>query len=106
MNLSAPFIFRSVATMLINIGMLLLGVLCFKLLPVAPLPEMDFPVITVNANLPGASPEVMAATVATPLERAFGGISGLQQMNSRSGQGTTNIMLVFDLKRNIYDAEM
>lgn len=104
MNLSAPFIFRSVATMLINIGMLLLGVLCFKLLPVAPLPEMDFPVITVNANLPGASPEVMAATVATPLERAFGGISGLQQMNSRSGQGTTNIMLVFDLKRNIDDA--
>lgn len=104
MNLSAPFIFRSVATMLINIGILLLGLLCFKLLPIAPLPEMDFPVITVNANLPGASPEVMAATVATPLERAFGGISGLQQMNSSSGQGSTRIMLVFDLKRDINDA--
>lgn len=104
MNLSAPFIFRSVATMLCNVAILLLGILCFKLLPVAPLPEMDFPVITVNANLPGASPEVMAATVATPLERAFGSISGVQQMNSSSGQGSTRIMLVFDLKRDINDA--
>lgn len=90
--------------MLINLGVLLLGILCFKLLPVAPLPEMDFPVITVTANLPGASPEVMASTVATPLERAFGGISGLQQMNSSSGQGSTRIMLIFDLKHNIDDA--
>ncbi|MFD1260338.1 efflux RND transporter permease subunit [Entomomonas asaccharolytica] len=104
MNLSAPFIFRSVATMLCNVAILLLGILCFKLLPVAPLPEMDFPVITVSASLPGASPEVMASTVATPLERAFGSISGVQQMNSSSGQGSMRIMLVFDLKRNINDA--
>lgn len=104
MNLSAPFIFRPVATMLLNVAILLLGVMCFKFLPVAPLPDMDFPVITVSANLPGASPEVMAATVATPLERAFGSISGLQQMNSSSGQGSTNIMLVFEFNKDINDA--
>lgn len=104
MNISAPFIFRSVTTILCNIAILLLGLLCFRLLPVAPLPDIDLPVITVSASLPGGSPEVMAATVATPLERAFGSISGLQEMNSSSSQGSTRIMLVFDFNKNIDDA--
>lgn len=104
MNLSAPFIIRAIATMLLNVAILLLGLVCYHLLPVAPLPEMDFPVITVDAKLPGASPEVMASTVATPLERAFGSISGIQMMNSSSGQGSTRIMLVFDMKRDVNDA--
>lgn len=90
--------------MLCNIAILLLGILCFRLLPVAPLPDMDMPVITVTASMPGASPEVMASTVATPLERAFGSISGVQQMNSSSSQSTTNIILVFDFNKNIDDA--
>ncbi|MBS7325072.1 MAG: efflux RND transporter permease subunit, partial [Thiopseudomonas sp.] len=101
MNLSAPFIRRPVATTLLSIAIVLLGVLGFRLLPVAPLPDMDFPVITVQASLPGASPQVMAATVATPLERAFGNIAGIQQMSSRSFQGSTRVMLQFDLDRDI-----
>lgn len=101
MNLSAPFIRRPVATTLLSIAIVLLGVLGFRLLPVAPLPDMDFPVITVQASLPGASPQVMAATVATPLERAFGNIAGIQQMSSRSFQGSTRVMLQFELDRDI-----
>lgn len=101
MNLSAPFIRRPVATTLLSLAIVLAGILGFRLLPVAPLPDMDFPVITVQASLPGASPQVMAATVATPLERAFGNIAGIQQMTSRSFQGSTRVMLQFDLDRDI-----
>src|SRR5690606_34110878 len=93
MNLSAPFIRRPVATTLLSIAIVLAGILGFRLLPVAPLPDMDFPVITVQASLPGASPQVMAATVATPLERAFGSIAGVTQMTSRSFQGSTRVMI-------------
>ncbi|SHM79936.1 efflux RND transporter permease subunit [Phytopseudomonas punonensis] len=101
MNLSAPFIRRPVATMLLSLAIMLLGGVSFGLLPVAPLPNMDFPVITVQASLPGASPQVMAATVATPLERSLGAIAGVSQMNSNSSQGNTRIMIEFDLDRDI-----
>ncbi|MFC3607401.1 efflux RND transporter permease subunit [Stutzerimonas tarimensis] len=101
MNLSAPFIARPVATTLLSLAILLLGALGYGFLPVAPLPKMDFPVITVQANLPGASPEVMASTVATPLERALGAIAGVDQMNSRSSQGNTRITIQFALDRDI-----
>lgn len=101
MNLSAPFIRRPVATMLLSVAIVLAGILGFRLLPVAPLPDMDFPVITVQASLPGASPQVMAATVATPLERALGSIAGITQMTSRSFQGSTRVMVQFDLDRDI-----
>ena len=87
MNLSAPFIRRPVATLLLSLAIMLLGGVSFGLLPVSPLPNMDFPVITVQANLPGASPQIMAATVATPLERSLGSIAGVNQMNSNSSQG-------------------
>lgn len=101
MNLAAPFIARPVATLLLSLAILLLGALSFGLLPVAPLPKMDFPVITVQASLPGASPQIMASSVATPLERSLGTISGINQMTSRSSQGSTRIMLVFDVGRDI-----
>ncbi|GLX14468.1 acriflavine resistance protein B [Pseudomonas straminea] len=101
MNLSAPFIRRPVATLLLSLAIMLLGGVSFGLLPVAPLPNMDFPVITVQASLPGASPQVMAATVATPLERSLGAIAGVSQMNSNSSQGNTRIMIEFDLDRDI-----
>lgn len=101
MNLSAPFITRPVATLLLSLAILLAGALSVGLLPVAPLPQMDFPVITVQASLPGASPQVMASSVATPLERAFGSIAGINQMTSRSSQGSTRIILQFDLARDI-----
>ena len=101
MNLSAPFIQRPVATMLLSVAIILLGILGFRLLPVAPLPDMDFPMITVQASLPGASPQVMAATVATPLERSLGSIAGISQMSSRSAQGSTRIMIQFDLGHDI-----
>ncbi len=104
MNLSAPFIARPVATLLLSLAILLLGGMSFKLMPVAPLPEMDFPTITVQANLPGASPEVMAATVATPLERALGSIAGISQMTSRTSQGSTRIIVQFELDRDINGA--
>jgi len=103
-NLSAPFIARPVATLLLSLAILLLGGMSFKLMPVAPLPEMDFPTITVQANLPGASPEVMAATVATPLERALGSIAGISQMTSRTSQGSTRIIVQFELDRDINGA--
>ena len=101
MNLSAPFIRRPVATLLLSLAILLLGGVSFGLLAVAPLPAMDFPTITVQASLPGASPQIMAASVATPLERSLGTIAGISQMNSRSSQGSTRIMIQFDLDRDI-----
>lgn len=104
MNLSGPFIRRPVATMLLSLAIMLLGGVSFGLLPVAPLPQMDFPVIVVQASLPGASPEVMASTVATPLERSFGAIAGVNTMSSRSSQGSTRVILQFDLDRDINGA--
>src|SRR6059058_2675076 len=100
-NFSAPFIRRPVATSLITFAILLSGVVAFRFLPVAPLPQVDFPTISVGAGLPGASPETMASAVATPLERQFGRIAGVTQMTSSSGLGTTNVTLQFDLNRDI-----
>src|SRR5690242_14516095 len=100
-NFSAPFIRRPVATSLITFAILLSGVVAFRFLPVAPLPQIDFPTIAVGAGLPGASPETMASAVATPLERQFGRISGVTQMTSSSGFGNTGIVLQFDLNRDI-----
>ncbi|MBK5553742.1 efflux RND transporter permease subunit [Pseudomonas sp. TH03] len=104
MNLSGPFIKRPVATMLLSLAIMLLGGVSFGLLPVAPLPQMDFPVIVVQASLAGASPEVMASTVATPLERSFGSIAGVNTMSSRSSQGSTRVILQFDMDRDINGA--
>lgn len=104
MSLSGPFIKRPVATMLLSLAIMLLGGVSFGLLPVSPLPQMDFPVIVVQASLPGASPEVMASTVATPLERSFGAIAGVNTMSSRSSQGSTRVILQFDLDRDINGA--
>ncbi|ARU88589.1 efflux RND transporter permease subunit [Pseudomonas sp. M30-35] len=101
MNLSAPFIRRPVATLLLSLATILLGAVSYGLLAVAPLPDMDFPVITVDASLPGASPQIMASSVATPLERSLGTIAGISQMNSRSSQGSTRIMIEFELDRDI-----
>src|SRR5437764_6253194 len=99
-NFSAPFIRRPVATSLITFAILLSGVVAFRFLPVAPLPQVDFPTISVGVGLPGSSPETMASAVATPLERQFGRIAGLTQLTSSSALGTTNIVLQFDLNRN------
>ena len=104
MNLSGPFIRRPVATMLLSLAIMLLGGVSFGLLPVSPLPQIDFPVIVVSASLPGASPEVMASTVATPLERSFGAIAGVNTMSSRSSQGSTRVILQFDQDRDINGA--
>jgi multidrug efflux pump len=101
MNLSEPFVRRPVATILIAIAIALAGMLAFKLLPVAPLPEVDFPSINVTAQLPGADPTTMSSSVATPLERQFGQISGITQMTSVSSLGSTRITMQFDLSRNI-----
>jgi multidrug efflux pump len=101
MNFSEIFIRRPVATTLLTIGVALAGAVAFKQLPVSPLPQVDFPTISVSAALPGASPEVMAATVATPLERALGRIAGVNEITSSSSLGSTNIVLQFDLSRNI-----
>jgi multidrug efflux pump len=101
MNISAPFIKRPVGTSLLAAALLLSGVLAFNFLPVAPLPQVEFPVISVGAGLPGASPETMASAVATPLERQFGRIAGVNQMTSTSQLGSTSIVLQFDLSRNI-----
>ena len=100
-NFSAPFIRRPVATSLITFAILLSGIVAFRFLPVAPLPQVDFPTISVGAGFPGASPETMASAVATPLERQFGRIAGVTQMTSSSGLGSTNITLQFDLNRDI-----
>ncbi len=104
MNLSAPFISRPVATVLLSLAIMLLGAVSFRMLPVAPLPNMDFPVIVVSASLPGASPEIMASSVATPLERSLGSIAGINTMSSSSSQGTTRVILQFDLDRDINGA--
>ncbi|MFI4891339.1 MAG: efflux RND transporter permease subunit [Steroidobacterales bacterium] len=101
MNISAPFIARPVATTLLTIGVALCGAAAFMLLPVAPLPRIDVPAIFVSASLPGASPEVMAATVATPLERHLGAIADVDDMTSTSGVGTSSIQLTFGLNRDI-----
>src|SRR6516165_6519111 len=101
MNLSAPFIDRPVATTLLTLGFALAGAVAFRLLPVSPLPQVDFPTISVQASLPGASPETMAATVATPLERSLGRIAGITEMTSSSTLGSTRITLQFDLDRDI-----
>jgi multidrug efflux pump len=100
-NISAPFIKRPVATTLLTIGVALCGAVAFGLLPVAPLPRIDVPAIFVSAQLPGASPEVMAATVATPLERHLGAIADVDDMTSTSGVGTSNIQLTFGIERNV-----
>src|SRR5579862_9654085 len=101
MHISRPFIERPVATTLLSIAILLAGGASYFFLPVAPLPKVDFPTITVGANLPGASPETMASSVATPLERSFGRIAGVTEMTSSSQLGSTSISLQLDLDRNI-----
>ncbi len=101
MSISEPFIRRPVATTLLTIALALAGVIAFRLLPVAPLPQVEFPTIQVQATLPGASPETMASSVATPLERQFGRIAGLTELTSTSYLGATGIVLQFDLNRNI-----
>jgi multidrug efflux pump len=101
LNLSAPFIDRPVATTLLTIGLALAGAAAFRLLPVAPLPQVDFPTISVSASLPGASPETMAATVATPLERSLGRIAGVTEMTSNSSLGSSRVTLQFELNRDI-----
>ncbi|MEP6971670.1 MAG: efflux RND transporter permease subunit, partial [Betaproteobacteria bacterium] len=103
-NISAPFIARPVATTLITIGVALSGLLGYQLLPIAPLPQVDFPTILVAASLPGASPDTMAATVATPLERSLGGIAGVNEITSTSSLGSTRVVLQFDLNRDINGA--
>ncbi len=101
MNISAPFIRRPVATSLLMMGIFLVGLAVYPLLPVAPLPQVDFPTILVTAQLPGASPETMASAVATPLEYQFAEIPGVSQLTSTSVLGTTQITIQFDLARNI-----
>jgi multidrug efflux pump len=100
-NISAPFIHRPVATTLLTVAVAIAGAIAFQVLPVSPLPQVDFPTINVGAGLPGASAEIMASSVATPLERQFGHISGVTEMTSSSGLGSTNITIQFDLSRNI-----
>ncbi|HYR34674.1 MAG TPA: multidrug efflux RND transporter permease subunit [Burkholderiales bacterium] len=104
MNLSAPFVARPVATTLLAIGVVLAGAVAFTQLPVSPLPQVDYPTISVQAQLPGASPETMASTVATPLERSLGRIAGVTEITSSSSLGSSRITLQFDLNRDINDA--
>jgi multidrug efflux pump len=101
MNISSPFIRRPVATTLLTIGIALAGAVAFNFLPVSPLPQIDFPTISISAGLPGASPEIMASSVATPLERQLGRIAGITEMTSASSIGSTSITIQFDLTRNI-----
>ena len=101
MNISEPFIRRPVATTLLVIAIFLAGAVAFRLLPVSPLPQVDFPTISVGAGLPGASPEIMASSVATPLERQFGRIAAVSEMTSSSALGTSGVVLQFNLDRNI-----
>ncbi|MFS2018765.1 efflux RND transporter permease subunit [Massilia sp. CT11-108] len=104
MSLSQPFIKRPIATVLLTIGIALAGIGAFFVLPVSPLPQVDFPAISVSANLPGGSPDTMATSVATPLERRLGVIAGVNEMTSSSGNGSTRINLQFDLTRQIDSA--
>jgi multidrug efflux pump len=101
MNLSSPFVKRPIATVLLTVGVALAGVAAFFTLPVSPLPQVDFPAISVSANIPGASPDTMASSVATPLERRLGVIAGVNEMTSSSGRGSTRVTLQFDLDRKI-----
>jgi multidrug efflux pump len=101
MNISAPFIKRPVATTLLTAGTVLVGAIAFKVLPVSPLPQVDFPTISVSAGLPGGSPEITASSIATPLERQFSHIAGVTEMTSSSSLGSTSITLQFDLSRDI-----
>ena len=103
-HFSAPFIQRPVATFLLSLAIILAGSVAYKLLPVSSLPEIEFPVISVGAGLPGADPETMASAVATPLERQFSRIAGVNQMTSTSSQGSVGITLQFDLNRDINGA--
>jgi multidrug efflux pump len=103
-NISAPFIRRPVATTLLTAGVTLAGAIAFNVLPVSPLPQVDFPTISVSAGLPGGSPEIMASSIATPLERQFSHIAGVTEMTSSSSLGSTNITLQFDLSRDINGA--
>ena len=101
MSISAPFIKRPVATTLLTVAVGLAGAVAYRFLPVSPLPQVEFPTINVQAKLPGASPETMASSVATPLERQFGRVAGVTEMTSSSSIGSTSIVLQFDLNRNI-----
>ena len=101
MNFSALFIHRPIGTTLLTIALALAGMIAYQFLPVSPLPQVEFPTIEVQAALPGASPEIMASAVATPLERQFGRIAGLNEMTSTSFLGSTRVTLQFDLSRNI-----
>src|SRR4051812_29114514 len=100
-GVSAPFIRRPIATYLLMVGILFVGIVAYPRLPVAPLPQVDFPTIQVSAQLPGASPETMASSVAQPLERQFAQIPGVSQMTSASALGSTSVTVQFDLDRNI-----
>jgi multidrug efflux pump len=101
MSLSSPFIYRPVGTSLLTIAIAAAGVLGYLLLPVAPLPQVESPTISVGANLPGASPETMASAVATPLERQFARIAGVTEMTSSSSLGSASITLQFELDRDV-----
>src|SRR3954470_9917678 len=101
MSLSSPFIRRPVGTTLLTCAIALAGAIAYFLLPVSPLPEVEFPTIQVEARLPGASPDTMAASVATPLERQFGRIAGITEMTSNSSLGNTSITMQFELNRDI-----
>src|SRR5271157_1169418 len=101
MSLSSPFIHRPVATTLLTVAIGLAGAVAFRILPVSPLPQVDFPTISVQAGLPGASPETMASSVATPLERQFTRIASVTEMTSSSSLGSSGVTLQFDLNRDI-----
>src|ERR1700747_3543741 len=100
-GLSELFIRRPITTTLVMIGLVLFGLIGYESLPVSDLPTVDYPTINVNASLPGANPETMAASVATPLERSFSGIAGIDSINLSNSQGSTSIILQFNLSRNI-----
>ena len=104
MNISSTFIRRPVATTLLTVGLVLAGIISFRLLPVSPLPQVDFPTISVSAGLPGADPETMSTSVAAPLERQFGRIAGVTEMTSVSNRGSCSITLQFELNRDINGA--
>src|ERR1700761_3017918 len=101
MGPSTPFLRRPIGTTLLTFGLAAAGAVAFFKLPVSPLPQVDFPTISVQASLPGGSPEIMASSIATPLEREFGHIAGITEMTSSSSLGSTSITLQFDLSRNI-----
>src|ERR1700748_1198902 len=104
MHFSAPFIRRPVATFLLSTAIILAGAVAYKLLPVASLPQVEYPVISVGAGLPGADPETMASAVATPLERQFAKIAGINEMTSSSSTGSANVTMQFDLNRDVNGA--